>query len=302
MEHVAEGCGIRQTGRLCRVDTATVARYSRLAGTHAHLVHNDKVGLSPLTTELQFDEMWAFVGKKKEANCDRSDPDDDHKGDYGDHVAFDHGHRLVLDVVPGARTIENTKLLVANARRRTGGRLMNLMTSDDYPAYETAILHAYGETTTPPPTGKPGRPRGSVRKVPEGLTYAVVEKVREKGRVVRIGSRVVFGTLAAVALALGMSGVSRAINTAFLERENGTARHRNARKARKSYRFSKDGQFHEAVTYFTMDSHNFCWVVRTLRTKDDQGHWQARSPALAAGLADHLWSMAEWLSYPVVQR
>ena len=50
----------------------------------------------------------------------------------------------VVAVAPGARTLENTEALVEGFRRRTGGRLMSLMTSDDYPAYETAILHAYG--------------------------------------------------------------------------------------------------------------------------------------------------------------
>ena len=113
---------------------------------------------------------------------------------------------------------------------------------------------------------------------------------------VAVKRRVIFGTLAAVMLALGMSKVSRAINTAFIERENGTARHRNARKARKSDRFSKDWRFHEAVRFFTMDSYNFCWAVRTLAVKDDGGHWRSRSPAMAAGLTDHVWSMAEWLS------
>ena len=88
--------------------------------------------------------MWAFIDKK-EAQCDRSDPDDDHKGDYWDHVAFDSEHRLIVAVVPGARTIENTEILVAEFRRRTGGRLMTLMTSDNDPAYETAIRHAYGK-------------------------------------------------------------------------------------------------------------------------------------------------------------
>lgn len=255
----------------------------------------------PLTTQLQFDEAWAFVGKK-EANCDRTDPADDHKGDYWDHVAFDPESRLVLEVVPGARTIENTETLVANARRRTGERIMDLMTSDDYPAYETAIRHAYGKTVTPPRTGQPGRPKASFQEVPAELTYAVVEKTRAKGRVIKVSSRVVFGTAAAAARAVGMSKVSRAINTSFLERENATARHRNARKARKTYRFSKDHRLHEAATYFTMYSYNFCWVVRTLRVKDDQGHWVARSPAMAAGLADHVWSIGEWLSFPVVQR
>ena len=142
---------------------------------------------------------------------------------------------------------------------------------------------------------------------PEGLVHAVVEKTRVERRVVRVGTRVVFGTLApaAVALALGMSKVSRAINTAFIERENGTDRHRDARKARKSDRFSKDWRYHEAVTYFRLYSYNFCWSVRTLSIEDDKGRRRRRrrrSPAMAAGLTDHLWSMSEWLSRPVVQQ
>ena len=203
--------------------------------------------------------------------------------------------------MPGARTVENSEALVEDTRRRTGGRLLNLMTSDDYPAYETAILHAYGETVIPPPTGKPGRPRAPYRVPPAGLTYAVVTKRREKGRVVEIGTRVVFGTVAAVVTALGLSKVSRAINTAFIERENGTDRHRNARKARKTYRFSKDWRYHEAVTYLSLYSYNFCWPVRTLAIRDPEGDRRRRSPAMAAGLTDHVWSMAEWLSRPAVQ-
>src|SRR5262249_47763316 len=183
----------------------------------------------------------------------------------------------------------------------TGGRATGLMTSDDCQADEAAILRAYGETITPPRTGKPGRPKSPYRVPPSGLTYATVTKRREKGRVVEIGTRVVFGTVAAVLLALGMSKVSRAINTAFVERQNGTDRHRNARKARKTYRFSKDWGYHEAVTYLTLYSYNFCWPVRTLTSKDDEGHGVKRSPAMAAGLTDHVWSMSEWLSRPAVQ-
>jgi IS1 family transposase len=255
----------------------------------------------PRTTEVQFDEKWAFVAKK-EANCDRSDPADDHKGDYWDHVAFDPEHKLVVAVVPGARTVENTEALVEDFRRRTGGRLMGLMTSDDYPAYESAILHAYGETITPPRTGKPGRPKAPYKAVPPGLTYATVTKRRERGRVVEVGTRVVFGTVTAVLLALGMSKVSRAINTAFVERENGTDRHRNARKGRRTYRFSKDWRYHEAVTFLSLYIYNFCWPVPTLTSEDGEGHRVKRSPAMAAGLTDHVWSMSEWLSRPAVQR
>ena len=217
-------------------------------------------------------------------------------------MAFDPEHRLVVSVVPGARTLENTEALVADFHRRTEGRVMNLMTSDDYPAYETAILNAYGETITPPRTGKPGRPKAPYQAPPPGLTYATVTKQREKGRVVKVGTRVVFGTIATVLAALGLSRVSRAINTAFVERENATDRHRNARKARKSYRFSKDWRFHEAVTYLTLYVYNFCWQVRTLTITDDQGRRVRRTPAMAAGLTDHVWSMREWMTFPAVQR
>ena len=66
--------------------------------------------------------MWAFVAKK-EAHCDRSDPREDQKGDDWDHVALTQ-RPAGLGSRTGARTIENTELLVANARRRTGSRLM----------------------------------------------------------------------------------------------------------------------------------------------------------------------------------
>ncbi len=47
LEHIAEGCGVRQAGRLCRVDRGTVGRYSRLAGEHGKGLHDEVVGLSP---------------------------------------------------------------------------------------------------------------------------------------------------------------------------------------------------------------------------------------------------------------
>ncbi len=71
---------------------------------------------------------------------------------------------------------------------------------------------------------------------------------------------------------------------------------------RKTYCFSKDGDLHEAVTYFTMYTYNFCRPVRTLRVRMSGGHWAPRSPAMTAGLTDHVWSLHEWLAYPAVQR
>ena len=47
LEHIAEGCGVRQTGRLCKVDRGTVGRLSRIAGEHAHDLHDELVEISP---------------------------------------------------------------------------------------------------------------------------------------------------------------------------------------------------------------------------------------------------------------
>jgi hypothetical protein len=177
-----------------------------------------------------------------------------------------------------------------------------LLTSDEYPAYETAIDHAYGDPEGPPPPGTPGRrPVLPGRRPPPDLTYATVHKEREKGRVVAITLAVVVGTWRAVAAALKRSEVSRTVNTSFLERHHGTDRHHNARKSRKTYRFSKDWRMHEAMTYFTTYTYNFCLPVRTLRERDGESAWRKRTPAMAAGLADHVWSLKEWLTFPAVQ-
>ena len=92
----------------------------------------------------------------------------------------------------------------------------------------------------------------------------MAHKERQKGRVVAILTAVVLGTWARVAGALERSSASRTINTLFVERHHLTDRHQNARKSRKTYRFSKDWRMHEAMTYLTMYSDNFCWPVRPL--------------------------------------
>ncbi len=215
-------------------------------------------------------------------------------------MALDPEHRLVVSVVVGKHSAEHVGLLVEDFRQRTEGRLMNLMTSDENPAYAEAILQSYGQAYQPRRRGGRGRRPAPRQRPPKGLKYATVHKTREKGRVVKVEPRVVYGTVAAVLAALAVSLVSTVVNTVFIERSNGSDRHRNSRKVRKTYRFSKDWEVHEAVTSFTLFSANFCCPVRTLREQDDAGRWQQRTPAMAAGLTDHVWPIAEWLSYPSV--
>jgi IS1 family transposase len=255
----------------------------------------------PHTRVVTFDEQWSFVGKK-EKNCDRSNPDDERQGDCWDHLAFDPEHRLVVSLVCGRRTEDLTFVLVADFHARTEGRVMELMLSDEYPTYASAILDIYGRVVVPERTGQPGRPRAPYKEVPEELNYATVHKERAGGRVVSVEERVVYGTAEAVAAALDSLDIGAKVNTAHQERFHGTDRNRNARKVRKTYTFSKDWEVHGAVTRFVRYSYNFCWPVRTLRVRGAGGAWEARTPAMSAGLTDHVWPLREWLTLPSAKK
>jgi hypothetical protein len=176
---------------------------------------------------------------------------------------------------------------------------MGLITSDEHRPYKEAILQAYGVEATTTPSGLPVRAPHKV--APPSLCYATVHKVRRLGRVAEIVIRLIFGTAASLAAALSASAVSRAVNVSFLERQHLTDRHRNARKRRKTYCFSKCWRAHEATTYFSLYSYNYCWPVRTLRARSPDRPGQVRTPAMAAGLTDHVWSLAEWLKFPVIK-
>src|SRR5262249_39634541 len=85
------------------------------------------------------------------------------------------------------------------------------------------------------------------------------------------------------------------------ERWFGTQRQFNARKRRKAYTFAKELSFHQACTWLVVLWYNFGWCVRTLRQKvqEEPPRYSQRTPAMAAGLADHLWTMEELLGYPL---
>jgi hypothetical protein len=107
-----------------------------------------------------------------------------------------------------------------------------------------------------------------------------------------------FGTWAWLHVLLGRSTVSTTIPTSFVARHNGTDRHQNSRKPRKTSGSSKEMELHHAASSFLGYSENFCWCVRTLRIQGGDGGWMARTPAMAAGLSDHVWSLWEWVTYP----
>jgi hypothetical protein len=219
-------------------------------------------------------------------------------GDDWDHTAVDPESRLLLALVPGKRDGATCERLIRQVHDRTGGRTDLLITSDEHAPYEAAIREVYGVERPRPRRPGPGRPPKPVKVIPADLCYATVRKRREGGRVVEVVRTVVFGTLALLGALLSRSTASTTINTSFVERNNGTDRHQNSRKRRKGYGFSKEQRMHRAASFFIGYSYNFCWPVRTLRARQPDGAWVARTPAMAAGLSDRVWSLEEWISYP----
>ena len=180
LEHITEGCGVLQTARLVKVHPDTVSRYTRAAGDHARAAHDDLVARCPATREIQMDEAWSFVAKK-EKNCDDDEPDDRLRGDCWDHVAFDPEHRLVVSVVPGERTAESVEELVRDVQERLAGRVPRLITTDEYSAYEGAILEAFGEEVVPPRTGRRGPTAESVQGGARGVELCHGAQDAEEG-------------------------------------------------------------------------------------------------------------------------
>jgi hypothetical protein len=255
----------------------------------------------PRTREVQVDEKWGFVFQK-EPSCDPDDPLDLLRGDDWDHTAVDPESRFLLALVPGKRDTAHCLELIQQVHDRPAGRRDLLMTSDAHAPDATAIEAVYGVEQPQPKRPGPGRPPKPKRVLPPELCYATVCKKPKKGRVVEVVRTLIFGVVLLLEAYLERSQVSTTINTSFVARHNGTDRHQNARKHRKTYGFSKDIELHHAASYFIGYRYNFCWCVRTLRVPGEDGHWQQRTPAMAAGLSDHIWSLWEWITYPAKPR
>ena len=243
---------------------------------------------------------------KKDKRCDPADPDDATQGSYWDHVIIDPETKLIISLVVGRRHADTVVQVFTDFYDRTDGALPELITTDGYAVYEAVILDTYGvwrEELGLTPKEEVGFERTGMPAFyfPVEITYATVHKEREGGRVVEVTSQVVLGSEGQAEKALQESERSQTINTSFVERWFGTQRQFSGRKKRKAYTFSKELSFHEACTWLVVVWYNFGWCVRTLRQKvqEDPPRYHYRTPAMAAGLADHVWTMHELLSYPL---
>lgn len=204
-------------------------------------------------------------------------------GDHWDVNGIDPVTKLMVTVLPGARTAQTISAAVADA----AGRLVPqapppAIFTDGEESYPAAILHSFGHWYTPSRTTHLGRPPAPKVRVPQDLVYAQIVKHRSGNRVVRVEIRPVFGKtkLAQVVTGLGWNQA----NTSAVERFNLTDRLRNSRKVRKTLAFSKNRHDHDAQTWISVLRYNFHHCHRSLRLKSATGRYQHRTPAMAAGL------------------
>jgi transposase-like protein len=117
--HLKEGCGIRKTGRLVGASKDGVTSLALRLGLHARALHDERA-VDLTVTEAQFDEKWAFVGKKQK-HCDPSNPEDEGQGDQWDHTAIDAPSRFAVSLRVGKRDRETLTETVKDFAKRTGG-------------------------------------------------------------------------------------------------------------------------------------------------------------------------------------
>jgi hypothetical protein len=158
--------------------------------------------------------------------------------------------------------------------------------SDGWGGIDEAMIAVYG--VVPKYSGRGRRP---TRKKPSSdWKYVQMVKQRdEHGRVKGTKLRVIFGTKSEVVALLGTS-------TAYIERSNLTSRLFNGRQVRKTLAFSKDPEMNRAAATWEDSYYNLVRPHKSLRlcVSDQPGvRWQPRTPAMAAKLTDHIWTVKE---------
>jgi hypothetical protein len=298
IEHLDSRCGVNATARLVKVAKDTVSRLNYVCGKVFHSLHNLMVkDLHPQA--LQFDEKWSFT-EKKQKNLTPSD-DPTQVGDHWDVNCIDPHSKLLLTLVSGPRTSESIKEAVADAAARLAiDAAMPAIFTDGEQAYEEAILQVFGNHYPSPRTSNLGRPPLPIMRVPHELVYAQVVKHRQAGKVCDVEIRPIFGKgkLDNIVEALGCNKA----NTSAIERFNLTDRSRNARKARKSLNFSKKARFHDDQSFISVMLYNFHHNHRSLSLKMEDGHWKKRTPAIAAGLTETIFSVLDLLRLSPIGR
>jgi hypothetical protein len=220
---------------------------------------------------------------------------------------MDPESKLLLTIDVGERTLAMAQRVVHHIVQIFAPDCAPLFVTDGFREYLTALLTHYGQWVHPPrrqATGPTPKPRWM--PLPQ-LLYAQVVKTVRRRRLVSVTHRVVFGTLVAVEQVLAPLGWQ--INMAFVERLNLDIRQHIAAVGRRVNTLCKgeDGMRQQLALYHMY--YNFCLPHASLRQAlpeplpangtGSAKHWRPRTPAMAAGLTDHIWTLRELLLFRV---
>ena len=304
---LAEGLGIRAVARVFEVDPNTVLHWLVEVADHAaafsqYFLHDVRV------TQVQLDELFALLSAVQAGEVSEAEAITRlSRSPHWVWAAIEPVTKLLLTVDVGARTLALAQRVVHQVVQVLTPGGVPLFLTDGFREYPTALLTHFGQWVQPArrqATGPAPTPRWLPR--PQ-LLYAQVVKTVRRRRLVDVTHRVVFGSLEAVNDILAPLGWH--INTAFVERINLTIRQHVAAVGRRVSTLCKgdDGLRQQLALYQVY--YNCCLPHTSLRlplSHPEPTHgtgsakrWQPRTPAMAAGLTEHVWTLREVLLFRV---
>lgn len=214
-------------------------------------------------------------------------PEEEERGTFWRGTALETDTRLRIGRAIAKTEEEVAPALMAQIKERGHPETPPAIATDGRGAYREAMVETWGKVPEPKPSGKGFIPE---KKQPQpGWHYLQVVKEREGGRVVAVHVKVVYGDETTTALV--------GAQTSYVERTNLTSRQMNGRLVRKTLSFSKMLPLLKAASAWEDAAYNLTRTVKTLRVEvnTDDRRYEQRTPAMAAGLTDHIWTIKELL-------
>jgi hypothetical protein len=304
---LAEGLGIRGTARGFEVDPNTVLQWlveaaDQLRAFSHYFLHDLQL------RQVQLDELYAVLRALKAGTVGAEEAIEYlSRSPHWVWVAMEPESKLLLTLDVGERTLAMAQRVLHQVALLLAPDCVPLFLSDGYKEYRTAIVTHFGHWVQVPrrqATGPAPKPRWMPRPA---LLYAQVVKTVRRRRLIDVQHRVVFGTIEAVNQVLSPLGWQ--INTAFVERINLSLRQHVAAIGRRVATLCKgeEGVRQQLAVYHVY--HNFVLPHTSLRQPlpmpeatngtGSAKQWRPCTPAMAAGLTDHVWTLREVLLYRV---
>src|SRR2546430_2411516 len=280
------------------VTEETVLAWLRRAAHQAEAVNQHLLRALPVTP-VQLDEMWNFIARKHACETDaggESLPDSE-DGRQWVWISFAPEFRLRIAAIVGPRTLDTAKEVVSVTKARVAG--IPAFFSDGFTCSLAALIAAFHVVTTFARTGKRGRPRKPRCEAHPDLVYGQLVKQEQQGKLLTLSTRVVVGTERLTRLGLRIS-------TALVEQITLTLRQALAPLARKTSSFCKDRERLRQRVVFFQAFYNMARphmsLQQPLAQPEQTRHgairlrWRQQTPAMAAGMTDHVWTFRALLT------